>query len=86
MEQKLITEQDLEQLGFTLIHTDENKKVYINESEYSRDEKIYFGELFDNKRHIAIENNCGDFYFKGWLENKNDLIKVLEWTLVFYKK
>lgn len=82
----MIKKRDLRQLGFTLIRTDENKKVFINESDDSRDEKIYFGGLFENKRQISIENNCGDFYFKGWLESKEDLTKVLDWILVSYKK
>ena len=62
------------------------KSVFINESKCSRDEKIYFGELFENKRYIAIENNCGDFYFKGWLENKKELEKLLNQVCVGFNK
>lgn len=81
----MITEQELEQLGFTLIRTEGDKKVFINKSDGNRDEIIYFGSLIESIRQISIENNCGQFYFIGWLKNKKDLTKVLNWTGVSYK-
>ena len=78
--------EDIEILGFVLFKKINEKSVFINESKFSRDEKIYFGERFENKRYIAIENNCGDFYFKGWLENKKELEKLLNQLCVGFNK
>lgn len=75
---KVLTEKEVELLGFMFFKTEEDKSVFINNSKFSRDEKIYFGEIFEDKRYIAIENNCGQFYFMGWLKNKKELKKILQ--------
>lgn len=76
---KHLDEQDIIDLGFEQIETRPHlKKEFINNKEFGRDEKIYFGEFFDKRRYIAIENNCGQFYFMGWIKNKSELEKVLE--------
>jgi hypothetical protein len=79
-----LNEQDVLDCGFEQIDTKSYlKKEFINNKEFGRDEKIYFGEFFDNRRYIAIENNCGQFYFMGWLKNKIELEKALKQTNVW---
>lgn len=81
---KYLDEQDILDCGFEQIDTKSYlKKEFINNKEFGRDEKIYFGEFFDNRRYIAIENNCGQFYFMGWLKNKIELEKALKQTNVW---
>lgn len=74
----MLTTKNVESLGFVFLKKDGNKDMFINESILNRDEKIYFGEIYEDKRYIAIENNCGQFYFMGWLKNKKELKKILE--------
>ena len=73
----MITKNDLELLGFAFLKKEDNKNVFINENKLSRDEKIYLGESYENERYIAIQNNCGDFYFKGWVKNIEELKIIL---------
>lgn len=71
---KYLDEDDLFKTGFQFLDSREGKLRFINE----RDEKIYFGDFYKELRYIVIENNCGQFYFMGWLKNKNELQKVLK--------
>ena len=70
--------KDLELLGFEFLEKEGDKDVYINKSEFNRDEKIYLGKIKDDLRYVVIENNCGQFYFMGWLKNKKELKKLLK--------
>ena len=68
----------LEILGFVFLEKEGDKDVYLNKSEFNRDEKIYLGKIKDDLRYVVIENNCGQFYFMGWLKNKKELKKLLK--------
>jgi hypothetical protein len=82
---KMLTTKNVKSLGFVFLEKRKEKLSFINESDKNRDEKIYFGELIENKRYIVIENNCGQFYFMGWLKNKKELKKILEQVGIFFK-
>ena len=82
MKKFILNRDDLESIGFVYLKKEGGKYVFINESKNNRDEKIYFGEFYENKRYIAIENNCGQFYFMGWLKNKKELKKLLKQVLI----
>lgn len=73
----ILKTKDVESIGFVFLKIDGNKYVFVNESKFNRGEKIHFGELYEDKRYIAIENNCGQFYFMGWLKTKKELKKIL---------
>ncbi len=79
---KYLDEQDILDLGFEKLETKPYEKLqFININPDNRDQRIH---LEDDQitegfgKYLAIENNCGDFYFKGWLKNKNELIKLLK--------
>ena len=74
----MLTLKNLESLNFVFVQKDGNKSVFQNNCEFNRDEKIHFGEVYKDRRYIAIENNCGQFYFMGWLKTKKELKKILE--------
>ena len=76
---KYLDEKDILDLGFEQIETRPHlKSEFVNSKEFGRDEKIYFGDFYQGLRYIAIENNCGQFYFMGWIKNKSELKKVLK--------
>lgn len=83
---KELTQKEVESLGFVFFEKKESKSVFLNNDKSSRDERIYFGELFEGKRYIAVENNCGQFYFMGWIKNKKELKKVLSQVGVCFTK
>jgi hypothetical protein len=76
----MLTRKNIKSLGFVCLEKD----TFINESPNNRDEKIYFGEIYQNKRYITITNNCGQFYFMGWLKNKKQLKRLFEQVGVSY--
>ena len=80
----MITAKILNSVGFLFSEKENNKDVFINECVLSRDEKIHLGETYQDKTHVVIENNCGQFYFMGWLKNKRELKKLLEQVGVNY--
>ena len=82
---KILTEKNIESLGFVYLEKRKGKSFFINESECNRDERIYFGELIENKRYIVVENNCGQIYFRGWLKDINEFKKLLEQTNVGFR-
>ncbi len=84
MKKFILNREDLESIGFVYIKKEGGKYVFINESKKNRDEKIYFGEMYKDKRYIVIENNCGQFYFMGWLKNKKELKKLLNQVLISF--
>ncbi len=75
---------DVESIGFVFLKKEEGKYVFINKSKNNRDEKIYFGEIYEDKRYIVVENNCGQFYFRGWLKNRKELKKILKQVLISF--
>lgn len=83
----ILNRYDLESVGFIYIEKKEQGKyIFINKSENNKDEKIYFGNMDQNKRYIVIKNNCGQVYFMGWLKNKKELKKILKQLLIKYNK
>ena len=84
MKKFILKTDDLESIGFVYMKKECGKDVFINKSKDNRSEKIHFGELYENKRYIAIENNCGQFYFMGWLKNKKELKKLLKQVLISF--
>lgn len=80
-----LCEKDIESLGFIFLKYENSKIVFINNSIFNRDEKIHFGELYQDKRYIVIENNCGQFYFMGWIKNKEELEIILNQTCVNFE-
>ncbi|MBE7649147.1 hypothetical protein [Tenacibaculum finnmarkense] len=74
----MVTEKNIESIGFVFLKKEEGKRVFINKSKFNRDETIHFGEIKGELRYIVIENNCGQFYFMGWLKNKKELKKLLK--------
>jgi hypothetical protein len=82
----MLTTKKLESLGFVFLKKEGYKSVFINDCHANRGEKICFGEIYEDKRYIAIENNCGQFYFMGWVKNKKELKKILKQVGVFLAK
>jgi hypothetical protein len=76
----MITEEQVKDLGFEFLEMDGDKKVFLNESENNRDERIYLGK----NDYVVIENNCGIFYFMGWLKNIKELKILLKQVGVEY--
>lgn len=76
--------EDIENIGFVFLRNEGNKLLFLNESKYNRDEKLYFGEKIENTTYIVIENNCGQFYFMGWIETIEDLKKILKQVGVYH--
>jgi hypothetical protein len=76
----MITDREVEGLGFKFLGIEEGKRKFINISKNNRDEQIYFGR----ENYVAIENNCGDFYFMGWLKSIEELKKLLNQVGVYY--
>jgi hypothetical protein len=78
---RYLDESDIESLGFEKLETKPYEKLkFININPDNRDQRIHFeDEILEGMgKFIAIENNCGDFYFKGWIKNKTELIKLLK--------
>ena len=82
----ILNRHDVESIGFEFLKKEEGKYVFINKNNGNRDEKIHFGEIYENKRYIAIENNCGQFYFMGWLKNRKELKKLLKQVLISFSE
>jgi hypothetical protein len=78
---KCLDEFDIIDCGFEKLETKSCKKLkFININKYNRDECIYFEDkVVDGYgKYVAVDNNCGDFYFKGHIKNKSELKKLLE--------
>lgn len=86
MKNKKITQKKIESIGFVFIRKDGDKLLFLNKSPFNRDEKIYLGSEYESLRYVAIENNCGQFYFMGWLKNNKELKKVLKQVGVEFEK
>ena len=80
-----LTKKDLESISFKYLKKDGDKSKFINKSTYNRDEKIYLGKRYENKKYVAIENNCGQFYFMGWLKNIKELKIILNQVLIEFQ-
>jgi uncharacterized membrane protein len=76
----MLKTKNLESLGFVFLKKEGTKPVF--RCNISRDETIYFGEIYGDKKYIAIKNNCDQFLFRGWLKNKKELKKILEQVCV----
>jgi predicted nucleic acid-binding Zn finger protein len=76
----MITQEQLKELGFEFLEMDGDKKVFLNESKNNRDERIYIGK----NNYVVVENNCGIFYFMGWLKTKKELKRILKQVGVEY--
>ena len=81
---KMLIEKNIESIGFVFLKNEEGKRVFINTSKFNRDETIHFGEIQGELRYIVVENNCGQFYFMGWLKNKKELKKLLKQVSVSF--
>ena len=80
-----LDKKDIESISFKYLKKDGDKSKFINKSTYNRDEKIYLGKRYENKRYVVIENNCGQFYFMGWLKNIKELKTVLNQVLIQFE-
>jgi hypothetical protein len=78
-----LSEKDILDLGFEQLETKPYDKLkFININSNNRDQCIHFeDEILEGMgKYIAIENNCGQFYFMGWLKTKKELETVLKQT------
>jgi hypothetical protein len=78
---KYLDQEDIESLEFKKLETKPYEKLkFINIKNTNRDERVYLEDDLINEgfgKYVAIENNCGGFYFKGWLKNKKEFQKLL---------